>query len=274
MANQWFKFYGGEFLSDTKIAALSAQERICWVTLLCLSSVSSEPGVVEYLTIETLLEKSGIHFNPYDSTEWDNCLAVLEKFSRMKMIDKSDEGRITVLNWEKRQEHNLTNAERAAKSRLKKRNVTTNVTSVIPEENRIEENILVAKATGKLTNKKKDMRNYRENQHQEEDETVIDIDSGDIVEVVKETKVPKGDPAHKVVFDLFGPQCYMMLHVRKQENDAAKFLFKEIKMEFLEPAVRFAQSNAIDPYCPTVMSPYDLRMKWAKLVDYKKKHGG
>lgn len=136
--NQWFKFYGGEYLSDPKIAALSAQERSCWVTLLALASISSTPGTVEYLTVEVLLEKSGIYFNPYSTDEWDKCLAVLDKFARMKMITKNEDGTIVINNWAKRQETALTNAERQARFRERNEKVTKPVTNVTLDKIRVE----------------------------------------------------------------------------------------------------------------------------------------
>lgn len=138
MANQWFKFYGGEYLSDPKIDRLTVQERSCWLTLLCMASQTN--GIIKFLSVEGLLNKSGIQFDPYDSTEWDNAQNVLRNFEQYEMIEVSKSGVVTVKNWEKRQEHNLTVAERVAKSRAKKKSVTSDVTSVTTEENRIEEN--------------------------------------------------------------------------------------------------------------------------------------
>lgn len=141
--NQWFKFYGGEFLSDPKIASLSAQERSCWMTLLSLASISSTPGMVEFLTVEVLLTKSGITLDPYNPEEWNASLAVLDKFVRMKMISKSDDGVIEILNWQKRQETALTVAERQARYRENKKSneiVTARVTSVTTDKNRLDKN--------------------------------------------------------------------------------------------------------------------------------------
>ena len=145
MANQWFKFFGGEYLSDPKIERLSPIERSCWVTLLCLASMNGD-GIVEFLTVEVLLNKSGIQFDPYHPEEWEKALGVLVKFQNLKMIDLGDDGVITVTNWKKRQETSMTGAERVAKYRerlkqsISNENVTENVTNVTLEENRIEEN--------------------------------------------------------------------------------------------------------------------------------------
>lgn len=149
MINPWFKFYGSEYLSDQKIASLSPQERSCWITLLCLSSTSSVPGVVEYLTVEVLLNKSGVMLDPYNPEEWDRCLSVLAKFERMRMITLSDNGTIEIVNWNKRQESAMSVTERVRKHRLKSKAIEVNVTdvtlrnkSVTIEENRIEKNRL------------------------------------------------------------------------------------------------------------------------------------
>lgn len=139
MANQWFKFYGGEYLSDPKIERLTLAERSCWVTLMCMASMS-DGGVIKHLSLEGLLKKSGVDFDPYDNTVWENTKNVLKKLEDLEMIKVGANATITLRNWEKRQEHNLTVAERVAKSRAKKKDVTTNVTSVTSEENRIEEN--------------------------------------------------------------------------------------------------------------------------------------
>ena len=139
MANQWFKFYGGEYLSDPKIERLNPIERSCWITILSMASMGDD-GVIEFLTVESLLNRSGIQFDPYHPEDWEKALGVLIKFQNLKMIDCDKDGRISVLNWEKRQEHNLTVAERVAKSRAKRKDVTINVTNVTSEENRIEEN--------------------------------------------------------------------------------------------------------------------------------------
>lgn len=123
MSNQWFKFYGGEYLSDPKIERLSPVERSCWVTLLCLASMT-EDGVVEFLTIESLLNKSGIQFDPYNPEEWEKSLSVITKFQNMRMIDAREDGSIAITNWSKRQEKTaLTGYERIKKYRENKANL-------------------------------------------------------------------------------------------------------------------------------------------------------
>jgi len=139
--NHWFKFYGGEYLSDPKIKSLTPQERSCWITLLAMASVASDPGKIEYLTIDVLLTSSGIVWDPYHPEDWDKGQMVLEKFSRMKML-KATENCVEIINWTKRQERILTDAERAKNYRDRKQerhlNVTPNVTNVTLDKSRVD----------------------------------------------------------------------------------------------------------------------------------------
>lgn len=143
MSNPWFKFYGNEFLADPKMAALTAQERSCWMTLLCLANASSTPGIIEFLTVEVLLIKSGIVWDPYHPEEWERCLSVLKKLEKMKIIKAKEDGTIELLNWKKRQETYLTDAERSKNYRDRKKErheiVTDHVTNDTIEQRRGEE---------------------------------------------------------------------------------------------------------------------------------------
>lgn len=93
MTNPWFKFYAGEYLSDLKILQLTAEERSCWVTLLCLANQSSGDGEIRFLSVDQLLVLSGV-LEPLPG--------VLEKFEKLGMI-RITNGLLTINNWEKRQ---------------------------------------------------------------------------------------------------------------------------------------------------------------------------
>lgn len=129
-AQKWFKFYGQEYLSDPKIERLSPTERSCWITLMCLASLTE--GRIRFLTTQSLLNKSGIQFDPFQPEEWEKSLAILQKFQDMEMIECEETGDILVTNWEKRQETNLTGAERVRnfRERQKTKDVTDDVTDV------------------------------------------------------------------------------------------------------------------------------------------------
>lgn len=125
MANQWFKFYGGEYLSDTKILQLDAEERSCWVTLMCLAS-QSETGEIKFLCEDQLLAMSGVKSAKN---------GILKKFEDLHMI-RFCNGNVTLINWEKRQYSE--GYSRVKKFRDKKCNAKANDRI---EENRIEKNI-------------------------------------------------------------------------------------------------------------------------------------
>ena len=100
---KWFKFYGQDYLSDPKILSLSACERSCWVSLLAYAS-SSDNAMITFLSEEQLMIQAGV--SPMHE-EWDLTKGVLDKFQKLKMITLDNE-MITLLNWHKRQEMNLT----------------------------------------------------------------------------------------------------------------------------------------------------------------------
>lgn len=136
--------YGGEYLSDPKIERLTPIERSCWVTILCMASMDN--GVIKFLTVESLLNRSGIQFDPYHPEEWEKALGVLQKFQNLKMIDCDDDGTILVKNWKKRQESAMTGYERVKKYRAKKKkeqeddNESNENDNARIEENRIDKN--------------------------------------------------------------------------------------------------------------------------------------
>ena len=113
---KWFKFYGQDYLSDPKILSLSACERSCWITLLSYGSVNDN-GVIAYLDEEQLMIQAGV--SPMHE-EWEQTIGILKKMENLKMITV-DNGMITVQNWKKRQETNLTGYERVKRHREKKR---------------------------------------------------------------------------------------------------------------------------------------------------------
>jgi len=135
MANPWFKFYGGEYLSDPKIFKLTSDERSCWLTLLCLASMSSKQGKIPFINVEQIMVQSGI--NP-DS--WDKNKGLLEKLEELKMIT-NDNATIFITHWKKRQNSNLTGYERVKRYRekQKKLNVINDNAMITSEESSIEE---------------------------------------------------------------------------------------------------------------------------------------
>lgn len=232
--------YGGEYLSDPKIASLSAQERSCWLTLLSLASISSAPGTIEFLTVEVLLTKSGIEFDPYNPEEWNASLAVLDKFVRMKMISKSDDGVIEILNWVKRQETLMTAAERQAKYRESKKsnvNVTERVTKVTLDKIREDKNINTSVATAPQE------------------------------ERVSEYQKPKREPTAKYpnakqVFKLFPAYVPALWDKNTTFLIAGQSLHDTKGMEELTEMMEWYQKNRHREFCPQFDDPNECLKKY------------
>lgn len=119
MAQPWFKFYGGKYLSDSKLAGLTTAERCCWIALLCLAS-QSEDSIIRFLTTDGLLRLAGISYNATaDYSEWEACQKVLKKFENLGLIEMLENESIIITNFQKRQDAYLTDTEKKRNYREK-----------------------------------------------------------------------------------------------------------------------------------------------------------
>lgn len=269
MSFQWFKFYGGEYLSDPKIASLTAQERSCWITLLSLASISSVSGFIEYLTVEVLLEKSGIKFDPYHPEEWDNSLSVLSKFERMKMIKRNENGTLEVLNWNKRQESALSVADRVRKFRMKKTQKNDTALHQDTKSNEVQ-NKKVVKSRLKKENVT-DVTKCNESDNDRIEENRID-------KINTDTNTAEQSPAliGKVIelFSELNPACKKM-YGNKTQRKACQDLVDTYSFEEVENCiVRVLPLTNGQPYFPTITTPLQLRDKWVALKSAVSKKRG
>jgi len=111
---KWFKFYGQDWLTDIKIMALSIEDRLCFITLLCLASSSDEPGTINGCTEEAVLRLTQL-----DNDQHQKAVGCFKRFEDLEMIGV-DGKKIHLCQWDKRQEQNLTGAERTARWRKNK----------------------------------------------------------------------------------------------------------------------------------------------------------
>ena len=128
---EWFKFYHNKWLTDLAIGRLLPEDRLCFITLLCLASqADNRNGLVLRATEEEIIMLSRV---PKNVTQ-----GCLKRMAEADLIKVNDGGSIKVLNFEKRQNSNLSGAERAKRFRMKQKgidlkNVTEdNVTGVTP----------------------------------------------------------------------------------------------------------------------------------------------
>lgn len=236
---EWFKFYGGAYLSDPKMLMLTACERSCWLTLLSYASVAENNGIVKYLSEPQLMTAAGV--SPMHE-EWDMTVGILAKFEGLDMISlEKDE--IEVLNWGKRQESYLSNAERQRKYREKVKS-NADVTTPLQQSNaRIEENRIDNTSAPR-----------------------IEI----VTEVPEKKSTPKKYPHSKEVFELWGkyPRNWDLNSVQLK---AAENLHAEQGIAEIKNALAWYAGHKDDEFCPQVSTPYDLDSKWAKLENFVNK---
>lgn len=154
---KWFKFYGQDYLSDPKILSLTGCERSCWLSLLSYASVNDN-GMITHLSEEQLMIQAGV--SPLHE-EWQATKGVFDKLQNLNMITH-DNGVITITNWLKRQEQNLTGYERVKRHREKmKRDDNVMITSdkIRIDKNRIDNNNI---NTGKMLSIKEAIQKYNE----------------------------------------------------------------------------------------------------------------
>lgn len=136
---KWFKFYSIDYLVDGKMRALTAAERSCWITLLCLADMSDIPGEIRNTEEHDLMVMSGIEPNSQLDEVWDHTKGVLEKFKGMGLIEMNN-GLITVCNFRKRQGKALNTYQRVKKFRLAQQEDNENETESNEVGNTLEEN--------------------------------------------------------------------------------------------------------------------------------------
>lgn len=108
--------YGQEYVSDPKIHSLTADERSCWLTLLCYASISNVEGEVMNMTEEKLKVLSGVDMGAPQ-------ISILEKLDILGMIKLRPDGTILIVNWNKRQEKDaMSGYERIKRYRERKKN--------------------------------------------------------------------------------------------------------------------------------------------------------
>ena len=149
---KWFKFYGQDFLTDSKLGSLNPYQRLMWVTLLCVASQDEEKsGVLKFVKESRITALAGIYYEDLlecGIREGDT----FGIFEELGLISFPDEKTLVIVNYRRKQNENTTGAERVAAFRAKKDAVSkpsvtqcNNVTlqsneNVTLEETREEEN--------------------------------------------------------------------------------------------------------------------------------------
>jgi hypothetical protein len=115
---KWFKFYGQDWLTDMKIMKMSMEDRLCYITLLSLASAAGEGGLVRNCDEDSLIKLSNIPDDPiHDFNPYEKAKGFLERCNALQIVTLASNGDVTVNAFERRQEQNLSNAERQKRYR-------------------------------------------------------------------------------------------------------------------------------------------------------------
>lgn len=183
---KWFKFYGQDWMTDMKVIGMSVEDRLCFITLLCLASSADEGGLVRNCSEDTLIALTHLYENPYDSdNEVSRARGCLERFEASQIVTRSRDGDVTVLNFMSRQAKNQSDAERARNYRKRrKERVKEEEKTVTPSRDerhaRIDKKrIDISDSTNRKVNSKNmGWKSHNENDHTD-DIPSIDADSGE-----------------------------------------------------------------------------------------------
>lgn len=119
----WFKFYGLDYLTDSKLMDFNPIERLLWIYVLCLAQSEQKNGIIPRLTEEKLFRYAGI-ITEIDIAKGRGIIRKLIDNKMIKIVTDSDndDNKTLVINWKKHQNNNLTGYERVKKHRAKKSN--------------------------------------------------------------------------------------------------------------------------------------------------------
>jgi hypothetical protein len=145
---KWFKFYGQDWLTDMKVIRLSTNDRLRFITLLCLAS-STDDGVIRDCDDETLDHLTHLKGKTEGS---------LKRFQSLGMISVDGAGTVTIKNFVERQSSNLTGYERLKRYREKVRDgavINDNASDNANDNPRTEKNRTEKNREEKNTGKEK-----------------------------------------------------------------------------------------------------------------------
>lgn len=121
---EWFKFYHNKWLTDRAINNLRPQDRLCFITLLCVTSQSDErDGCVTHYSEHEIIKLTQLDINVTDEekSDYHRAIGFTQRLVDCGIIEMIDTATIRIKNFAKRQDTMLSPAERSKKYRDKKR---------------------------------------------------------------------------------------------------------------------------------------------------------
>jgi len=113
-------------MSDLCIARLRPEDRLCFITLLCVTNMTDDTdersGIVERFSEDVIIQMTHLQDDPYDHelSSYGRAEGFAKRLEEEGLISFIDETTIIINSYKKRQNAFLTNAERQRKSRKNK----------------------------------------------------------------------------------------------------------------------------------------------------------
>lgn len=145
---KWFKFYGQDFITDSKLGALNPFQRLMWVGLLCMASQDdSKSGVLKFFEEYRLVDMLGLNYEDMQGMYGTLPNETIETFCNMNLVTRHDNNTIVITNYHKKQTQQSTSTERVSAFRARIRakskkssNVTDETNVTLQSNGRIDKN--------------------------------------------------------------------------------------------------------------------------------------
>ena len=130
---KWFKFYGQDWLTDLKVMKMSMEDRLCFITLLCLASAADEDGLIRNCDEEAVIRLTNLpEYVLEDTDPRRQAKGFLQRCNALQTVTLMQNGDVIVDAFRRRQSENLSNAERQKnyRERLKTKDLFGNDSNV------------------------------------------------------------------------------------------------------------------------------------------------
>lgn len=271
---KWFKFYGQDWLTDLKIINLSIEDRLCYMTLLCLASMAEDYKIKD-CDEDTIIRMTHLHDNPYDTdNEYMRAQGFLSRLEACGMIERDNKKRIIIKNFEKRQNEFMTTAERSQKYRDRKKSYLMQAEKT---ETRDERHL-----------------GSRDERHCRKDKNRVEVDNINKLSTIKNSKPEKNIQPDKKqsapdgaeddrtelnkqisdVIDKFRTINPTISFGHKTIRNAAEELIKKFGFTKTVELIEYALAIQGRRFAPTITTPYQLKIKIGELQVYAKREAG
>lgn len=245
----WFKFWGDDWLTDTKVIELSAVDRNCFLTIMCLANRENNNGKIKYCGENTIIKLT--HLTPEEQEKATGIMQRLDDNAMITLVRNNSNNNIdfiVVNNFEKRQSRQQTGYERVKKCREKKRENRTLQNSVINDNER--DNKMITSEKNRVEKKRK-----------EKEKNIVQDDALRLSSVFFDLIVKNNDKSR--LKNIPPKAKNKMIETWAFDIDKLNRIDGQ-SWEDIERVIRFVQSDDFER--PNVQSGSKLRKRWDNLI--------